>query len=73
MPITLKGRKYYRTAEVCRKVGISRTTLFRWLNEGTFSEPENRDRRGWRLFTEEEVDRMEAEANRVSRVGIESY
>ncbi len=73
MPVTLKGRKYYRTADVCRKVGISRTTLFRWLAEGTFKEPENRDRRGWRLFTEEEVERMEAEANRVSRAGIEPY
>ena len=73
MPVTLKGRKYYRTAEVCRKVGISRTTLFRWLTKGIFSEPENRDRRGWRLFTEEEVDRMEAEANRVSQMGMESY
>ena len=73
MPVTLRGRKYYRTAEVCRKVGISRTTLFRWLSEGIFDEPENRDRRGWRLFTEDEVNRMEAEANRVSRIGIEPY
>ena len=73
MPVTLKGRKYYRTAEVCHKVGISRTTLFRWLSEGIFSEPKNRDRRGWRLFTEEEVERMEAEANRISRTGIEAY
>ncbi len=66
MPVTLSGRKYYRTAEVCRKVGISRTTLFRWLIEGIFSEPEHRDRRGWRLFTEDEVGKMEAEANRIS-------
>lgn len=67
MPVTLSGRKYYRTAEVCRMVGISRTTLFRWLTEGVFSEPEHRDRRGWRLFTEDEVNRMETEANRISR------
>lgn len=67
MPVTLSGRKYYRTAEVCRMVGISRTTLFRWLTEGVFSEPEHRDRRGWRLFTEDEVNRMEIEANRISR------
>jgi predicted site-specific integrase-resolvase len=70
MSVTLRGRKYYRTADVCRKVGISRTTLLRWLAEGTFNEPENRDRRGWRLFTEEEVNRMEDEANRVSKIGI---
>jgi excisionase family DNA binding protein len=67
MPVTLSGRKYYRTAEVCRMVGISRTTLFRWLTEGVFSEPKHRDRRGWRLFTEDEVNQMEAEANRISK------
>jgi len=54
-------------------VGISRTTLFRWLTEGTFDEPENRDRRGWRLFTEEEVSIMEAEANRINKMDIETY
>ena len=67
MPVTLSGRKYYRTAEVCRMVGISRTTLFRWLTEGVFSEPKHRDRRGWRLFTEDEVNKMEAEANWISK------
>jgi excisionase family DNA binding protein len=67
MPVTLSGRKYYRTAEVCRMVGISRTTLFRWLTEGVFSEPKHRDRRGWRLFTEDEVNQMEMEANRISK------
>jgi predicted site-specific integrase-resolvase len=69
MPVTLNGCKYYRTAEVCRRCGISRTTLFRWLAEGIFKEPEIRDRRGWRLFTEEEVDMMESEANRISHSG----
>ena len=68
MPVIIKGCKYYRTAEVCRKVGISRTTLFRWLAEGIFKEAESRDRRGWRLFTGEEVNGMETEANRISRV-----
>jgi len=69
MPVLISGYKYYRTAEVCRKVGISRTTLFRWLAEGIFKEPESRDRRGWRLFTEEEVNEMAKEANRISRAG----
>jgi len=73
MPVTVSGQKYYRTAEVCRMVGISRTTLFRWLTEGVFNEPEHRDRRGWRLFTEEEVNRMETEANRISKMGMETY
>jgi len=67
MPVTVGGQTYYRTAEVCRIVGISRATLFRWLKEGIFSEAEHRDRRGWRLFTEDEIDKLKAEANQVNR------
>ena len=67
MSVILGGRKYFRTTEVCRVVGISRTTLFRWLTEGVFNEPKHRDRRGWRLFTEEEVNQIETEANRICK------
>ncbi len=65
MAVTVNGQTYYRTAEVCRMVGISRTTLFRWLKEGIFREAEHRDRRGWRLFTEDELNSFKAEANRI--------
>ena len=65
MPVTVNGQTYYRTAEVCRIVGISRTTFFRWLKEGILREAGYRDRRGWRLFTEDELDKFEAEANRI--------
>jgi len=65
MPVTVNSQTYYRTAEVCRTVGISRTTFFRWLKEGILSEAGQRDRRGWRLFSEDELDRCEAEANRI--------
>ncbi len=70
MPITVNSQTYYRTAEVYRMVGISRTTLFRWLKEGIFSEPEHRDRRGWRLFTEDELHRLKEEANRINKLPI---
>jgi len=65
MPIAIDGRTYYRTAEVCRKVGISRSTLFRWLREGSFTDVKNVDRRGWRLFTEEDLARLKAEVNEI--------
>lgn len=65
MPVTVNGQIYYRTAEVCRTVGISRTTFFRWLKEGILSEAGQRDRRGWRLFTEDELNRFKAEANQI--------
>jgi predicted site-specific integrase-resolvase len=69
MPVTVGGKSYYRTAEVCRTVGISRATFFRWLKAGVCKEAEYRDRRGWRLFTEEEVARLRAEATRISKTG----
>ena len=68
MPVTINGQTYYRTAEVCRMVGISRNTLFRWLKGRVLTETEHRDRRGWRLFTNREVIRLRAEANRLVKV-----
>jgi predicted site-specific integrase-resolvase len=69
MPVTMNGQTYYRTVEVCRMIGISRTTLFRWLKEGVFEEAKYRDRRGWRLFTEGEISMMKAEASRTIEAG----
>ena len=46
------------------KIGISRATLFRWLKAGVFKKS-YRDRRGWKLFTEDDFNKMQAEANRV--------
>lgn len=63
MALTINGKTYYRTSEVCRKVGISRNTFFRWLREGSFVDVDTVDRRGWRLFTESDVERLKAEVN----------
>ncbi len=71
MAIIIESQTYYRTAEVCRMLGISRTTLFRWLREGPFVEAEHGDRRGWRLFTADEVIRLRAEANRINKTDLE--
>ncbi len=65
MPVTINSKTYYRTAEVCQIVGISRNTFFRWLRDGLFKDVKNVDRRGWRLFTENDIDRLKAEANQV--------
>ncbi len=68
MPITLNDQIYYRTAEVYRLVGISRNTLYRWLQRGTLGKSERRDKRGWRLFTRDEVDRLKSEASRINTI-----
>lgn len=64
MPIEINEQTYYRTSEACMKTGISRATLFRWLKAGVLKKS-YRDRRGWRLFTEDDLNKIQAEANRV--------
>ena len=72
MPIVINDITYYRTAEVCRKVGISRNTLFRWLKEGIFSDVEYRDCRGWRLFTAAQLETIRAKTNHVTAINRRS-
>jgi hypothetical protein len=64
MPREIDGKRYYEATEVCMKAGISRPTLFRWLKRGLLIEL-HRDRRGWRLFTEEDLNKIRTEATRI--------
>lgn len=68
MPLAINGKTYYRTAEVCRLIGVSRNTLFRWLKEGRFGDSEYRDWRGWRLFTIIQVERMKNTTSQVKTI-----
>ena len=64
MPVCINGQTYYRTSETCNKAGISRATLYRWLKAGIL-ERSYKDRRGWRIFAEDELNRLRSEAARV--------
>jgi DNA-binding transcriptional MerR regulator len=64
MAVEINGQTYFRTADICRIVGISRSTLFRWLKKGILDQS-YRDRKNWRLFTEDDLHRIETEANRM--------
>jgi predicted site-specific integrase-resolvase len=68
MPVVINYQTYYRTAEVCRMVGISRNTLFRWLKEGIFSDVEYRDWRGWRLLTAPQLETIRTKTNHVTAI-----
>jgi predicted site-specific integrase-resolvase len=68
MPVVVNDETYYRTAEVCQMIGISRNTLFRWLKDGIFSDVEYRDWRGWRLFTPNQLETMKAKINHVMAI-----
>jgi excisionase family DNA binding protein len=66
--LTINGTQYYRTAEACKLAGISKITYLRWVREGQISDVVYRDRRGWRLFTEDDLSRLMAETGRVDEV-----
>jgi len=65
LPVVIGGQSYYRTAEVCRIAGVSKNTLFRWLKVGLINEPELRDWRGWRLYSQSHLDCVKARTSRV--------
>ena len=50
----MSKKELYRTKEVADRAGISKETLLRWLKEGKLREPD-RDRNGWRAFSEKDV------------------
>jgi len=47
--------------------GISKNTFLRWVREGMFADVELRDRRGWRLFSNDDLDRLKAEVHKVHK------
>jgi len=65
MSIKLNGLEYFRTKEALEMTGISRPTFFRWLKEGLITDVKQKDRRGWRLFTKEDVKRLSDFANEI--------
>lgn len=62
MPVKMNGHSYYKTSEVCEMVGISKSTLLRWIREGSVTDAEYRNRKGWRLFSQADLDRLITES-----------
>ena len=67
MPVRINGKEFYRTDEACRMVGTSKNTFLRWVRDGVFPDVELRDRRGWRLFSNDDLNRLKAEVNRIAK------
>ena len=49
----------YRLSQVARKVGVAPITLKRALLDGRLEDVQ-RDRNDWRVFTDEDVERIQA-------------
>ena len=72
MPVVIDDQNFYKTAEVCRMIDISRNALFMWLKEGVFSDVEYRDRRRWRLFTAAQLETARTKNNHVMAINRRS-
>jgi len=70
MPLTSGGVTYYRTTETAHSVGISRSTLLRWLSQQRIELPVRRDRNGWRVFTDEDVEIIREAAEHVEHSAV---
>jgi len=47
------------TVEAAKRIGVSKSTLLRWLDEGLVDDVE-RDWRGWRVWRSDDVERVKA-------------
>jgi excisionase family DNA binding protein len=65
MPKEINNQLFYSATETCERTGISRATLQRWLQKGVLNKI-RRDRRGFRLFTEEDLSVLKAEIERIN-------
>jgi excisionase family DNA binding protein len=55
MPKLLSGIPFYTVSEVAKAVGVHRITLVRWIDAGKVPDGK-RDRNGWRMFSESQVE-----------------
>ena len=65
MPVEIDGTTYYKVSEASQLSGVSRSTVHRWIREGTITGGKLRNRNGWRFFTKEDIDAIKAEAEGV--------
>lgn len=68
MSLSVNGQRFYRISEACALAGISRMTFLRWVREGAITDVLHRDWRGWRLFTEDDLVKLEAKVNRIQKM-----
>jgi excisionase family DNA binding protein len=49
----------FSTFEAANRVGVSKNTLLRWLDEGLIEDVQ-RDWRGWRVWMQQDIERIKA-------------
>ena len=57
----------YLMKTALEKAEISESTFYRWVRSGRVPDVKLRNRANWRIFTDEDVERLRAEVHRMSR------
>jgi hypothetical protein len=65
MPVKMHGMQLYRIGEALETAGVSRATYFRWVKTKRIPDTRFKDRNGRRVFTAEEVQELQAAAQRL--------
>jgi|GEM_PF-1701506 excisionase family DNA binding protein len=55
--IRYKGKKYYTIKEVCKRLDVSKKTIYNWEKCGEIPPPQ-RDWRNWRLYTNDDIEKI---------------
>ncbi len=63
MSLKIDGTTYFKSAEVSKITGVSKSTIHRWIKEGIIPSAMYRDRNGWMMFAEEDIKRIKDEAH----------
>ena len=61
----IDSEKYYTSKEVCQKIGISRSTLWRWVQKDPSNDTRYRNRNGWRLWSDEQLEVIDMHFNTI--------
>ena len=72
MSFFIDDQNFYKIAEACRMISISRDALFKWLKEGVISDVEYCDGQSWRLFTTAQLETVRANTNHVIAINRRS-
>jgi len=64
---TVKGRFLY-LREVADRVGVQRSTILQWIKKGKVQVTGYKDRRGYWVFLESDVPKLESYAGRINPV-----
>jgi hypothetical protein len=68
MLVALNDHTHYRTADICRMVGISRNTMFRPSKERILMDAEYLDGPGWKLLTLAQVEIIRIKTNNIAAI-----